>query len=185
MEVTSDFKELTMQYEQSGLLSHITRKVSSDSEMMAVMKKTKGLIPLVFHRVDGYSCPVITGLGGSRKLLAQSMGIPEEQLRKHLAYAITHPVPVHHVAEGKCQQEVHMAPFSLEDYFPVLRHYAKDNGKFVISGMMVAKSIDGSKYYTSIRRMWYKGQNQMTILITSKEMQEQFAYYEAKKSRWK
>mgnify|MGYP006993708742 FL=1 len=52
MEVTSDFKELTMQYEQSGLLSHITRKVSSDSEMMAVMKKTKGLIPLVFHRVD-------------------------------------------------------------------------------------------------------------------------------------
>ena len=181
MEVTSDFKELTMQYEQQGLLSHITRKVSADSEMMAVMKKTKGQIPLLFHQVDGYPCKVVTGLGGSRKLLAQSMGITEDKLRKHLAAAIAHPIPVTHVAEGKCQQEVHMAPFSLVDYFPVLRHYEKDNGKFIISGMMVAKSIDGSKYYTSIRRMWYKGKNQMTVLITSREMQEQFAYYEARK----
>ena len=45
MEVTSDLKELTMQYDQLGLLAHITRKVSADSELMAVMKKTKGKLP--------------------------------------------------------------------------------------------------------------------------------------------
>lgn len=181
MEVISDMKELTAEYEKKGLLSHVTRKVSSENELMAVMKKTKGKLPIMFHQVDEYPCKVVTGLGGSRKLLAESMGIKEENLRKHLASAIAHPIPVTQAAQGKCQQEIHLAPFSLDNYFPILRHYEKDNGRFIISGMMIAKSIDGSKYYTSIRRMWYMGENRMTILITSREMQEQFAYYEEKK----
>lgn len=174
----SDLKELVNNYEQQNILSHITRKVSSEFEMMAVMKKSKGKMPLCFDQVDHYSCKTITGLGGTRKLLGNTMGIPAEKLREHLTNAIIHPIPVTKVVHGKCQENVVMAPFRLDDYFPVLKHYEMDNGRFVISGMMITKNREGNRVYTSIRRMYYLGENRMTLLITSNEMKEQLAYYE-------
>lgn len=174
----SDLKELVEEYEQKGLLRHIRRQVSSEFEVMAVMKKSKGKLPMCFDQIDHYSCRTVTGMGGNRELLAASMGISPDQLRNHLMNAILNPIPVTRVQDGKCQENVRMAPFSLEDFFPVLRHYEKDNGRFVISGMMVAKNVEGNRVYTSIRRMYYMGGNKMTLLITSQEMKEQLEYYE-------
>lgn len=174
----TELKELVAQYEREGLIEHITRRVSSEFEMMAVMKKTKGKIPMLFERVDHYSGKTVTGMGGTRALLAYSMGIKEQELRNRLTEAIANPIPPVRIANGKCQENVVKAPFSLDDYFPVLKHYEKDNGRFVISGMLAAKSIDGTQIYTSIRRMYYPGKNRMTLLITSREMKEQLQYYE-------
>lgn len=174
----SDLKELVKEYEQKDLLNHIRRPVSSEYEAMAVMKKSKGKIPMCFDQIDNYHIRTVTGMGGSRELLAASMGIAPEQLRNHLMNAILNPVPVTRIEKGKCQENVKMEPFSLTDFFPVLKHYEKDNGRFVISGMMVAKNVEGSRVYTSIRRMYYMGQNKMTLLITSQEMKEQLEYYE-------
>ncbi len=176
--MTSDLKELIELYEQKGLLSHICRPVSSEYEAMAVMKKSKGRLPMCFDRIDQYSCRTVTGMGGSRRLLAQSMGIEPKRLREHLAEAVVHPIPVTRVQNGKCQDNVRREPFCLDEFFPVLKHYERDNGRFVISGMLLVKSPDGSRVYTSIRRMYYLGGNKMTLLITSKEMKEQLDYYE-------
>ncbi len=174
----TDLKKLTKLYDDAHLLSHVSRKVSSENELMAVMKKTGGKRPMIFHHVDDYAAPVVTGLGGTRDLLASSMGIRAGMLRQHLAHAITHPLAPHVVTQAPCQQRCITAPFSLDSYFPVLRHYEKDNGRFLISGMLTAKSDDGSKTYTSIRRMWYMGANKTTLLITSREMQQQLARHE-------
>jgi UbiD family decarboxylase len=174
----SDLKELVTEYEGKNMLAHIKRKVSSEFEMMAVLKKSHGKIPMCFEQVDNYSCKTITGMGGTRETLAGSMGISPEHLRDHLTNAIIHPIPVTKVTQGKCQENVVMAPFCLDNYFPVLKHYEKDNGRFVISGMMVAKNIEGDRVYTSIRRMYYLGENKMTLLVTSNEMKDQLAYFE-------
>lgn len=179
---TADLRVLTGMYDKAGLLHHVSRKVSSENELMAVMKKTGGTMPVVFHHVDEYPCSVVTGLGGTRDLLAASMGITADRLRAHLARAITHPLPPRQVTQAPCQEQVIRAPFSLDRYFPILRHYEKDNGRFVISGMLVVKSEDGSRYYTSVRRMWYKGGSEMTLLITSREMQQQLVLHEQRKT---
>ena len=173
-----DLRTLAELYDRAGLLHHVSRRVSSENELMAVMKKTGGTMPVLFHKVDDYECPVVTGLGGTRALLAASMGITQDRLREHLASAITHPLPCQTVTQAPCQEKVIQAPFALNEYFPVLRHYEMDNGRFVISGMLIVKSEDGSRYYTSVRRMWYKGGSEMTLLITSREMQQQIALHE-------
>lgn len=174
----SDLKELVDIYLQKGLLNQIKRPVSSEYEVMAVMKKSKGSLPICFDQIDHYSCKTVTGLGGSRELLAETMGIKQEHLREHLTSAILSPIPVTKVKSGKCQENVRKESFRLDELFPVLKHYEKDNGRFVISGMMVAKDLEGNRVYTSIRRMYYMGDNMMTLLITSKEMKEQLEYYE-------
>jgi UbiD family decarboxylase len=174
----SDLRELVNEYEQKGLMNHIRRRVNSEYEVMAVMKKSKGAIPMCFDRIDDYACKTVTGMGGSRRLLAASMGIRPERLREHLAGAILRPIPVTRIEKGKCQENIRMAPFALNDFFPVLKHYEKDSGRFVISGMMVCKSLEGDRVYTSIRRMFYPGENVMTLLVTSNEMKEQLAYFE-------
>lgn len=173
----SDLKELIEDYEQKGMLAHIRRQVSSEYEAMAVLKKTKGAVPICFDRIDSYSCRTVTGMGGTRRLLAASMGIGPEDLREHLTNAIIHPIPVTKVPAGRCQEKIMLAPFALDQFFPVFRHYERDNGRFVISGMMVAKNPEGSRVYTSIRRMHYLGGNKMTLLITSNEMKEQLEYF--------
>lgn len=171
-------RSLLEEYEKSGVLKHVRVPVSSEHEVAAVMKKTRGEIPMVFEKVDNYTCPLVCGLGGTRELLARSMGIGADELVSHLRNAMISPLPVKRVQQAACQQNVVTPPFDLDAYFPVLKYYQKDSGRFLISGIMTAHDRSGQKLYTSIRRMQYLGKNRCTVLITSTEMKEQFAYYE-------
>lgn len=177
--MTPGFRELIEYYEREGKLLHIKRPVDPRYEAAAVMKKTKGKIPMLFERVGSYQTSMVCGLGGSREAIAESMGIVPENLVSHLTDAIIHPIPVTPVQSAPVQEQVIKAPFDLDKYLPVLTYNELDCAPFLVAGMMTARSADGTKLYTSIRRMQYLGGNRMTILITSNEMKEQFAYYES------
>lgn len=177
----SSYRDLVEKYDQDNKIIHIKKKVSSEYEAAALMKKTQGKIPMIFEKIDNYKCKMACGLAGTRKLLAESMGIKENEIISHFTKAIVNPIPVTRVNTGPVHENIIEAPFELDRYFPILKHCEKDAGRFLISGIMTAKNVSGKKIYTSIRRMQYLGGNKCTVLITSKEMKEQFEYY--KKNR--
>lgn len=175
----TEFRQLVGEYLQSGAMLRLQRPVSQQYEAAALLKKSRGELPLYFEHINGVSCPMVAGLGGTRQLIAHSMGIAPEEIVPRLASAIAAPLPVQTVQNAPVQQNVVTAPFSIDRYLPVLTHYEKDAGPFIISGMMVAKNMDGSKTYTSIRRMQYLGGNKTNLLVTSLEMKEQLARFAA------
>lgn len=174
----SDLRELTAYLEKSGRLLHIKKRVSSEYEAAALIKQTGGRQPMIFEHIDNYSYPLITGLGGTREILSDSMGMAPEDLVPRIASAIVNPIPVRRVEKAPVHENVILAPFDLSRYFPILKYNEFDSGRYMVSGVMTARDITGKRLYTSIRRMQYLGGNRSNILITSYEMKEQLRYCE-------
>lgn len=159
------------------MLRHVSRPVRSQFEIAALLKKTDGRVPVCFSHVDDYPVPLVAGLGGTRELMAAAVGCRPGELAARLADAIVHPLPVRRVPFGPVQENVAAAPFAIDGLFPVLQYNERDSGRFLVSGVMVAKDLSGTRLYTSIRRMQYLGGNRCCLLVTSDEMKTQLQEY--------
>lgn len=175
---THCLREFVAALDAEGALTRLTRPISPRFEATALMKSTGGRVPLLMEHVGDAGVPVVSGVGGSRELIARSVGCSAEELDAALARAIAHPVPSVTAPVAPVQEVRVDAPFELDRHVPILTFNELDAAPFVVSAMMVARSEDGSREYTSVRRMQYLGGNRLTVLITSREMHEQFQRYE-------
>lgn len=170
-------RQLIEYWEQKGVMLRVRREVDPVFELAAVISKKDGQ-PFFFEKVKGYSIPMVAGLGADRGLMADSMGIPEEQLIPKMIDSLVNPIPTTRVPTGPVHENVVMGDFQLDQLFPICTYNELDSGAFIVSGVLVVKDITGKKRYTSIRRMQYLGGNRCGILITSPELNEQYRYYE-------
>lgn len=136
--------------------------------------------PLLFENVKGYTVPMAAGLGGSRNLMAESIGAAESELIPKMIDSIINPIPTNVVPTAPVHENVVMGPFDLDDFFPIPTFHAEDCGPYYVSGILVVKDLEGKKRYTSIRRMKFIGGNRTNIVITSPELARQYAYLEQK-----
>jgi 2,5-furandicarboxylate decarboxylase 1 len=165
-------------WETRGLLARVKREVDQKYELGAVVRHFNGTKPLLFEKIKGYSSPLVSGLGGDRNLMADSMGISENELIPKIIDSIVNPIPTNTLGTGPVHENVVMGEFDLEDLFPIPVYHAEDSGQYYVSGILVVKDVTGKKRYTSIRRMQYLGKNRTNILITSPELLAQYKYYE-------
>lgn len=173
-----NMRDLLADWEKRGLLSRVKKEVSAEYELGAVVRATRGEKPLLFENVQGYTVPMAAGVGGSRKLMADSMGVDENELLPRMVDSIINPLPTNLVPTGPVHENVVLPPFDLEDFFPIPTFHAEDCGAYYVSGVLVVKDLEGKKRYTSVRRMKYIGGNRTNIVITSPELNRQYAYFE-------
>lgn len=171
-------RALLQTWEKQDLLYRIKKEVSPEYELGAVIKSLKGEQPLLFDNIKGYSVPMAAGLGGSRKLVAASMGIDESELIPRMVDSIVNPIPTNTVSTGPVHENVVMPPFDLDDFFAIPKFHEKDCGPYYVSGILVVKDLEGKKRFTSIRRMKFIGGNRTNIVITSPELHRQYAFFE-------
>ncbi|KAB2331522.1 UbiD family decarboxylase [Cytobacillus depressus] len=165
-------------WENRGLLYRIKKEVDPRYELGAVVKTKNGKQPFLFEKVKGYQSAMAAGLGGDRKLVADSLGIPSSQLIPKIIDSIINPIPTILKETGPVQENLVTGDFDLADLFPIPSFHAEDSGAYYVSGILVVKDLSGKKRYTSIRRMQYLGGNRTNILITSPELLDQYSYYE-------
>lgn len=175
-----NLRDLLDNWENRGLLYRIKKEVNPEYELGAVVKSMKGEQPFLFEHVKGYSVPMVAGLGGSRNLMADSLGIEESHLIAKMIDSLVNPIPTRVVPTGPVHENVVTGPFDLDDFFPIPTFHADDCGPYYVSGILVVKDLEGKKRYTSIRRMKFIGENRTNIVITSPELQRQYAYFEEK-----
>lgn len=174
----ANMRELINDWDRRGILWRIKKEVDPKYEMGAVIRKMNGKQPMYFEKVWGYRSPMVAGLGGDRKYVADSMGITVEELMPKIIDSIVHPIPTREVVTGPVHDNVVMGPFHLDELFPIPTYHADDSGPYYVSGILVVKDLSGRKRYTSIRRMQFLGENRTNILITSPELYEQYLQYE-------
>ncbi len=173
-----NLRELLSDWDKRGLLHRIQKEVSPEYELGAVVRAMKGEQPVIFENVQGYSVPMAAGIGGSRKFMADSMGVDQNELLLKMVDAIINPLPTRLVPTGPVHENVVLPPFDLDDFFPIPIFHTEDCGAYYVSGVLVVKDIEGKKRYTSIRRMKFIGGNRTNIVITSPELNRQFAHFE-------
>ncbi|MFZ3579001.1 UbiD family decarboxylase [Virgibacillus sp. DJP39] len=171
-------RELLADWESRGLLYRIKKEVNAEYELGAVVRTLKGEQPFLFDNVKGYSVPMAAGLGGSRKLMADSIGIDETELIPKIIDSIINPIPTNRVPTGPVHENVVTGPFDLDDFFPIPTFHTEDCAPYFVSGVLVVNDLEGKKRYTSIRRMKFIGENRTNIVITSPELRRQYAYFE-------
>ncbi|PSR32219.1 MAG: UbiD family decarboxylase [Sulfobacillus benefaciens] len=172
------FRDLVQDWEDRHWLRRIRREVSPRYEVAAVAKKFKGRQPLLFDHVQGIGRPVVIGMGGDRTLMAESMGISSDDLIAHLMQAIVHPIATQRVAQAPVQETIVYPPFDVGHVVPGLIYHGRDSGPYYVAGVMVVKSPDGTKQYTSVRRMQILPGNRINVVITSPELFRQFRSFE-------
>ena len=173
-------RQLINYWEEKGTLLRVKKEVDPKFELGAVINVKKGKQPFLFEKIKGYNSPMVAGLGGDRRLLAESMGITEDTLIPKIIDSIVNPIPTTKMPIGPVQDHVILGEFNLDDHFPICTYHALDSGAYLVSGVMVVKDIQGNNRYTSIRRMQFLGGNRANILITSPELYEQYLYYESR-----
>lgn len=169
---------LLKDWEEREILKRVRKEVDPLFELGAVINACEGKQPFLFEKVKGYHSPMVAGLGGTRELIADSIGVSEKELFPKLIDCIVNPIPTTKKGSGPVHDNVVLGPFDLDDFFPIPTFHAEDSGGYYVSGILVVKDISGRKRYTSIRRMQFLEENKTSILITSPELNEQFAYYE-------
>jgi 2,5-furandicarboxylate decarboxylase 1 len=129
-------REFLTKAENEGLLVRVAREVDPYLEMARVIHALDGR-PVLFEKVKGSDCRVVSGVCSQRTHFALDLGVPPERLLFVLAEAYAHPVPPEVVDTAPCQEVVERE-VNL-DRLPILTHLAADGGPYVTAGVAAIK----------------------------------------------
>ncbi|MEN3053513.1 MAG: UbiD family decarboxylase [Candidatus Methanosuratincola petrocarbonis] len=151
----------------SGAVLDIEEEVSTDYEAAAIMKRHDGGPTLIFRRVKGHNHQAVAGICGSRERIYRAIGADKETYCRKISWAVQNPKPPELVESGPVM-EVSEPPDL--DRLPIFRHYEKDPGKYITSGIVVARSADGSFQNASVHRMLVLGKDRLAIRIVPRHL---------------
>lgn len=174
----NNIRDLLADWDRRGLLYRVKKQVDAKYELGAVVKTKDGKAPFLFENIKGYNSSMTAGLAGSRELMADSMGVEQQDLMPRMVESLVNPIPTNLVSTGPVHENVVTGPFNLDDFFPIPTFHAEDCGPYYVSGILVVKDPEGNKRYTSIRRMKFIERNRTNIVITSPELYKQYAEFE-------
>jgi len=93
--------------------------------------------PVRFENVKNSAFPVIGNLLCSKAAFAKSLGLPVREIIPSLMQAIEGRSPCPIVSQASCQEVVIEQPDL--DELPILRHCALDGGRYISSGVFIAR----------------------------------------------
>jgi len=162
----TDLREFMDGLEARGELVRVGEPLSPLYEISAVMKELDGGKALLFEDVEGYETRIVSGICGTRERILEALAVGSEDLYGHLLNAVRNPTPCR-VGDGPVKEVVD-AP-KLSD-FPVLTHFDGDPGPYITSGIVYAKSPDGSVENVSFHRLQVLDERRMGIRVVPRHL---------------
>ncbi len=122
---------------------------------------------LVFEKVDGYDFRVIGNLCCSRDSLYRALSTGKEEYNEKVARAVENPVTPRIVKNARCFEGEVKGLHEL----PILRHFRGDGGKYITSGVVVAKDPEHGRN-ASVHRLMVMGENRLAIRLVERHLYE-------------
>jgi 2,5-furandicarboxylate decarboxylase 1 len=130
------FRNFLKSLAQDGELNTVREPISSDCEISGVLKALEPKTVL-FERLIDSDFTLAGNVFPTKAAFARYFGIGPEQIIPTLTRAIEHRSPPEQVSEAVCQE------IMLEDpdlnRLPILRHFSQDGGRYITSGVVVAR----------------------------------------------
>ena len=157
-----------------GELLVCDREVNSEYELGAVLKYFRNKRPILFKRVKGSTIRGAGGLYGNREILYKLLHMDHENRLFKFMDAIANPKSYKVVDGGPVKENVIRRNIDLPKILPIPKFQEKDSSSFITAGVLVVKDPETGKYFTSIRRFQVNGRNQLSALIASPKLTEDF-----------
>ncbi|WP_434075858.1 UbiD family decarboxylase [Moorella naiadis (nom. illeg.)] len=165
--------------EQNGCLRHVQKEVDLHYELAAIGKKVAGRYALQFNKIRNASIPVVTGIAGTRDLLAMAMGVRREQIVEHFAWAQANPMECVLVEARTAPVKEKISNDVDLQVLPIPVHHEKDGGPYITAGVLIAKDPCTGVRNISIHRLQVLGPNRLGILILPRHLSYFFRVAEA------
>src|SRR3954452_20038670 len=136
----------------AGELVTVDREIDADYEMTAILERGGTGPAIWFNHVRGYDLPAVGNVLSSRRKMALALGIPEGDLLQHVLHSLDNPIGPRLVDSAACQEVEVPADSGLCDLFPIGKHCEREQGPYIMSGLLVAKDPTMGKRNVSINR---------------------------------
>jgi 2,5-furandicarboxylate decarboxylase 1 len=130
------FRSYLQKIQDHGELIRIRQPISTEFEVAGVLNKLEPQAVL-FENVVGSDFRVAGNLFCNKAAFASSLGIPVFAIIPTLTRAIDERSPSEVVTQAPCQEVVLMDPDL--DRLPILRHCERDGGRYISSGVVIAR----------------------------------------------
>ncbi len=147
----------------------IDDEVDCDYEIVEILKKyPKDTV--LFTNVKNHKIPVISGICNTREKIAKSINCKKEEILQKIIEATENPKKLENYED-------------LEDYetydadlnkLPILKHYAKDGGKYITAGVVFARDPETGAQNASIHRMLVKDSTTLGIRLVPRNLYTYF-----------
>jgi len=161
-----DLRGFLHRLDEEGDLVHIEESLLPRFEISAMLRRFDGDKALIFEKVEGYGTKVVGGVCGTRQRILKALGVEAEAIFERLLHAVRNPTPCE-VGDGPVKEVVEQ--LSLSD-IPVLTHFEGDPGPYVTSGILYARSPDGSVENVSFHRLLVLDDRRMTLRIVPRHL---------------
>ena len=132
------------------------------------MEKRRDYRVVQFNRVQACDMPVVSNIFSSRERIAKMAGASRRDFYMKWHDAQENMVAPRVVPSGAVQEEVYTGAEVDATTLPIAVHFASDAGRYISSGIVVAKDPDTGVYNLSYHRMQLKGKNVFGISLHSR-----------------
>ena len=146
---------------QSGSLRAIKAEADPHLEMAALMHRLPET-PLLFEKVKGTGLRATGNIFTSRDRLAAAMGISSAQFLTRLTDAVKSPQSCPLTQTPACQQKVWQRVDLRQ--LPILKHFEKDGGPYVTSGVMIVDDPEFGRN-AAFHRLMVIGRKRMAVRV--------------------
>jgi 2,5-furandicarboxylate decarboxylase 1 len=112
---------------------------------------------LMIDRPIGFGMPVVANLFASRNRIARMVGVEPGGFNEAWTKALANLLPARIVDTGAVQEVVRIGPEIDAATLPISRHFEKDAGRYIGSGILVCKDPDTRTRNLSYQRLQLKG----------------------------
>lgn len=152
-----NLREYLSMLDSEGWLDHVTEPTGL-LQIPAIMKEQekKGRT-VIFENIEGYEYLLVNNLFGSREFLAKVFGCAVNEVACVFAERYTGRINPVMTDNAPVQEVIHKGKDIDIGKFPFIVHGAKDAGRFITAGMVIAKDPETGVRNCSFNRMQLKG----------------------------
>ncbi len=164
----SDLRRFIEEQEAAGRVERVRDELDPDGEAARFLAQRSGHL-VVLERVKGFETPVVSGLAGSRALMAAAIGSrPEEAVRK-LAERMDTPGEVRLVSDGPILEHTILGQPDVRSVVPLLVYDPGSPRPYTSSSVIVARSPRHG-VNLSFHRMMYLGGNRFSVRVVPRHL---------------
>lgn len=152
--------------EEKGLLERITKPVSTDYECARILKQYDGRKAVLFEKPCGYDIPVVGNVLANRGVLYSVLGArSDEEAFTKLLNAMTNPRRLSIAGLPNAFRRLDSV-----ETLPVLRSFEGEAGRYVTSGIVIAREPGGEALNASIHRMLVLDHKHLAVRIVPRHL---------------
>ena len=159
---SSDLRSFLKLLERNGQMIRIKKELSYLYEVAAIMKKLDRGPVLFFENIRDSNYPIVSGLCSTKERICSAIGINLNELNEKISSSITNPINPKIVKDAPFKEYSDKPKLSK---LPIIKHYEKDAGRYITSGVVFAKNIETKTQNESIHRLLLLDDNHLAIRV--------------------